>query len=103
MPVLPGKDFRAYAPVFPDAYKTIQAGIDYLTKEKGVKRIYLMGYSMGARMTSAFLADQPHPTVVGFIGVGVLGGAASLWTPTRASGESVSRSLMCTRTVHRLI
>jgi dienelactone hydrolase len=45
-----------------------------LTKEKGVKRIYLMGYSMGARMTSAFLAEQPHPTVVGFIGVGVLEG-----------------------------
>lgn len=74
MPVLPSKDFRAYAPTFPDAYKTIQAGIDYLTKEKGVKRIYLMGYSMGARMTSAFLAEQPHPAVVGYIGVGVLEG-----------------------------
>jgi len=74
MPVLPGKDFRAHAPAFPDAYKTIQAGIDYLTKEKGVKRIYIVGYSMGARMTSAFLAEQPHPAVVGFIGVGVLEG-----------------------------
>ena len=74
MPVLPDKDFRAYAPAFPDAYKTIQAGIDYLTKEKGVKRIYIVGYSMGARMTSAFLAKQPHPAVVGFIGVGLLEG-----------------------------
>jgi pimeloyl-ACP methyl ester carboxylesterase len=74
MPVLPGKDFRAYAPVFPDAYKTIQAGIDYLTKEKGVKRIYIMGYSMGARMTSAYLSEQQHPAIVGFIGVGVLEG-----------------------------
>lgn len=74
MPVLASKDFRVYGPVFPDAYKTIQAAIDYLTKEKGVKRIYLMGYSMGARMTSAFLAAQPHPAVVGFIGVGVLKG-----------------------------
>jgi hypothetical protein len=74
MPVLSVKDFRAYAPTFPDAYKTIQAAIDYLTKEKGVKRIYLMGYSMGARMTSAFLVEKPHPIVVGFIGVGLLKG-----------------------------
>jgi dienelactone hydrolase len=74
MPALSGKDFRAYAPAFPDAYKTIQTAIDYLTKEKGVKRIYLMGYSMGARMTSAFLAEQPHHAVVGFIGVGMLEG-----------------------------
>ena len=61
MPVLTVKDFRAYAPTFPDAHKTIQAAIDYLTKEKGVKRIYLMGYSMGARMTSAFLAEKLAP------------------------------------------
>jgi pimeloyl-ACP methyl ester carboxylesterase len=74
MPVLPTKDFRAYAPTFPEAYSTIQAAIDYLTKEKGVKRIYLMGYSMGARMTSSFLAKQARPAVVGFIGVGVLKG-----------------------------
>jgi pimeloyl-ACP methyl ester carboxylesterase len=74
LPVLPTKDFKAYAPTFPDAYKTIQTAIDYLTKEKGVKRIHVMGYSMGARMTTSFLAKQPHPAVVGFIGVGVLEG-----------------------------
>lgn len=77
MPVLPGKDFRAYAATFPEAHKTLQAAIDYLTKEKGVKRIYLMGYSMGARMTTSFLAEQPHPAVVGYIGVGVLEGGGS--------------------------
>ncbi len=74
MPVLPVKDFQAYAPTFPDAYATIQAAIDYLTKEKGIKRIYVMGYSMGARMTAAFLVEKPHPAVVGFIGVGLLKG-----------------------------
>ena len=74
MPVLPGKDFRAYPPVFPEAYRTIQAAIDFLAKEKGVKRIYLLGYSMGARMTSAFLGGEPHPEVVGYIGVGLLEG-----------------------------
>jgi pimeloyl-ACP methyl ester carboxylesterase len=77
MPVLPVKDFRAYAATFPDAYKTIQAGIDYLTKEKGVKRVYLIGYSMGARMTTSFLAEQPHPAVVGYIGVGLLQGGGN--------------------------
>lgn len=74
MPTLPGRDFRAYSSVFPDAYKTIQAGIDYLTKEKSVRRVYLVGYSMGARMSSAFLAMQKDPAVVGFIGVGMLEG-----------------------------
>jgi pimeloyl-ACP methyl ester carboxylesterase len=74
MPVLPGQKYQAYAATFPDAYKTIQSAIDYLTKEKGVKRIYLMGYSMGARMTTSFLAEQPHPVVVGYIGVGLLQG-----------------------------
>lgn len=74
MPVLSTKEFKAYAPTFPDAYRTIQAAIDFLTKEKGVKRIYVLGYSMGARMTSSFLANQPSPAVVGFIGVGLLEG-----------------------------
>lgn len=74
MPDLPGSDFRAYASTFPEAYRTLLAAIDFLTKEKGVKRVYLLGYSMGARMTSAFLAEQPQPAVVGFIGVGLLEG-----------------------------
>lgn len=74
MPVLPGRDFRIYAPAFPDAYKTLQTAIDFLTKEQGVTRIYLLGYSMGARMTTSFLATQPHHAVIGFIGVGLLQG-----------------------------
>lgn len=74
MPALPGQDFRAYAPFFPVAHQTIQAAIDYLMQEKGIKRIYLMGYSMGSRMTSSFLAEKPHPAIAGFIGVGVLQG-----------------------------
>ncbi|MBC7781516.1 MAG: hypothetical protein H7125_15595 [Proteobacteria bacterium] len=36
-------------------------------KDKGVERIYLMGYSMGGRMTSASLANQPVPGIVGYI------------------------------------
>jgi pimeloyl-ACP methyl ester carboxylesterase len=74
MPVLSSTNYQDYAPTFPDAFKAIQAAIDYLTIEKGVKRIYLMGYSMGARMTTAFLAERPTPVIVGYIGVGLLEG-----------------------------
>jgi uncharacterized protein len=78
MPVVPGKrskeTFLSYASTFPDAYKRIQAAIDFLTKEKGVERLYLMGYSMGGRMTSAFLANHPDSGIAGYIGVGLLGG-----------------------------
>jgi len=78
MPVIPGKPnpekFQEYASTFPEAYKTIQAGIDFLKKEKGVERIYLMGYSMGGRMTTGFLAQNPDSGVIGYIGIGLLGG-----------------------------
>lgn len=91
MPVLPVKDFRAYAPTFPDAYKTIQAAIDYLTREKGVKRIYLMGYSMGARMTTSFIVERPTPVIVGYIGVGLLeGGGKPLDANQNLSGIRLS-------------
>jgi len=78
MPVLAAQNYLAYAAVFPDAYKTLQAAIDYLANEKGIKRIYVMGYSMGARMTTSFLASRENPAVVGYIGVGVLEGGGDL-------------------------
>ena len=78
MPTLPGAKsldlFEEYASTFPEAYARIQAAIDFLKKEKGVERIYLMGHSMGGRMTTAFLANSPDAPVVGYIGVGLLGG-----------------------------
>lgn len=78
MPVVSGSKnpdkFLEYGPTFPEAYKTIQAGIEFLKKEKGVERIYLMGYSMGGRMTTGFLAQNPGSGVIGYIGVGLLGG-----------------------------
>jgi predicted alpha/beta-hydrolase family hydrolase len=79
MPTLAGKRspelFQEYESTFPDAYKRIQTGIDFLRKDKGVERIYLMGYSMGGRMTTAYLANNPQAGVDGYIGVGLLGGA----------------------------
>lgn len=78
MPVVSGEKspdkFLEYGPTFPEAYKAIQAGIDFLKKEKGVERIYLMGYSMGGRMTTGFLAQHPDSGIAGYIGVGLLGG-----------------------------
>lgn len=78
MPTIQGKyspdKFKEYEAYFPEAYKTIKAGIDFLRNEKGVERIYLMGYSMGGRMTTAYLAENPESGVVGYIGVGLLAG-----------------------------
>ncbi len=78
LPVLATADYLAYAATFPDAYKTIQAAIEYLSKEKGVSRIYVLGYSMGARMTTAFLASTDVTSVSGYIGVGILEGGGDL-------------------------
>ena len=62
------------AAAFPEAYQRIQAAIDFLKKEQKVERIYLMGHSMGGRMTSAFLVNYPDAGAVGYIGVGLLAG-----------------------------
>lgn len=78
MPVLPFSGYLAYAATFPDAFNTLQSAIDYLINEKGVKRIYVMGYSMGARMTTAFLVSRENSIVAGYIGVGVLEGGGEL-------------------------
>jgi len=69
-----GKDWEKYADEFPRAYREIQAGIDFLRKEKGVTKIYLMGHSMGSRMATAFLVEHPDSGIAGFIGVGVKNG-----------------------------
>ena len=67
-------DSPELAAAFPEAYQRIQAAIDFLRREKGVERVYLMGHSMGGRMTSGFLANTPDAGVVGFIGVGLTAG-----------------------------
>jgi len=96
MPVLPGppsrsqERFLAYAETFPEAFRRIQAGIDFLHDDLHVRRIYLMGYSMGGRMTTAFLASHPQPgLVVGYIGVGLV-----------ASGPEPLNSNLSLRRIH---
>lgn len=60
-----------YGGLFPDAYKRIDAAIQVLQRQKGVKTIYLMGHSMGSRMATGYLSDNPQSKVAGFIGVGI--------------------------------
>ena len=65
------KDWKKYADDFSQAYEMIQAGISYLRNEKGVETIFLMGHSMGSRMASAFVADNPDQSIKGLIVAGI--------------------------------
>lgn len=58
---------------FPAAYQRIDAAIAFLTKEKGVTQIYLMGHSLGVLISTSYLAKNPESAVKGFIGVGIVG------------------------------
>jgi uncharacterized protein len=58
---------------FPAAYQRIDEAIAFLTGEKGVTRIYLMGHSLGTRITIGYLATHPVPALRGYIGVGIYG------------------------------
>ena len=69
----PGGNWRGYAEYFPDAYASIAATVKIL-KQKGIKRIYLMGHSMGSRMATGYLANTENHGIHGFIGVGVRNG-----------------------------
>jgi len=68
---LPNGDigWREYADEFPDAYQRIEQGVARL-QQLGVRKIYLMGHSMGARMASAFIANHPNSPIDGLIVAG---------------------------------
>lgn len=59
----------AYAPRYPEVEKLIDQGIDYLTREKNVKTVYLVGFSVGSRMMTAYLAKHPDRSFAGYVGV----------------------------------
>ena len=65
-----GGNWRTYEEHFPDAYARIAATVKVL-QQKGIKRIYLMGHSMGSRMATAYLANTNNHGISGFIGIGV--------------------------------
>jgi dienelactone hydrolase len=68
------KQWEAYAADFPRARSEIEAGIAFLRNEKKVERIYLMGHSMGSRMATSYLANNPKAPIAGFVGVGIRNG-----------------------------
>jgi len=62
-------NFKDYDSVFPQAYAAFNKGIARM-QQLGVKKIYLMGHSMGARMASAFIATHPDAPIAGLIVAG---------------------------------
>ena len=72
MPTTSG-NWKTYKKLFPDAYSRIAATVKVL-QQKGMKRIYLMGHSMGTRMATAYLANYKDHGISGFIGVGIRNG-----------------------------
>ena len=67
-------NWREYENFFPDAHKRIADAVRYLKNTKNVKTVFLMGHSMGSRMATSYLADNPNSGIAGFIGVGMRNG-----------------------------
>ena len=59
---------------FPAAHERVAQAIQFLTQEKGVTQIYLMGHSLGTRITISYMAaNKDIPSLRGYIGVGIYG------------------------------
>ena len=71
---MPGgdKNWKEFSSDFPAAYQAIQASVDYLRNEKGINKVYLIGFSMGARMASSYVSKYPMVGLSGFVGVSML-------------------------------
>lgn len=65
------KSWREYEDDFPKAFDKIRDGIKFLMEKKGVKKVYLMGHSMGSRMVSAYVAYNADHGVDGLIVAGL--------------------------------
>lgn len=63
--------WQDYRHLFPKAFQTIENSIKYLTKNHHVKKVFLIGHSMGSRMASAYIAATPSHKISGFIGIGM--------------------------------
>lgn len=72
-----GKEYQAYEADQPKVDAMIDEAIAFL-QERGVKRIYLMGHSLGAGMSSAYLVTHPKAPIVGYIAVGCRGDMGAL-------------------------
>lgn len=63
-------NWRDYTDSFPDAYALIINAIKFLKKEKDIEKIFLIGHSMGSRVSSAFVAENPNQPISGLIVAG---------------------------------
>ena len=73
MPILPNEaEYDKYKPLFPEIAPRINAGIAFL-KSKGIKRIIIIGHSMGATMAGHYMATNPGAEVQALVGIGVSG------------------------------
>lgn len=71
LPVLaPDATLKAYAALYNDAAPRIAAAVAAL-RAKGVTRIVLVGYGLGAQMAATYLAATPEAGVSGLIGIGL--------------------------------
>ena len=74
MPILPNEaSHDDYTVVFPEAPTRIDAAVNYLKKEMGVKRVVLVAHSLGSSMT-AYHLSRNQPKVDGFVAIGMGGG-----------------------------
>lgn len=64
------KKFEEYAFDFEEAYKRIDNAIIFLKQEKNVNKIFLFGHSMGSRMVSSYIKNNPSKKLAGVIIVG---------------------------------
>ena len=64
------KNWKEYAEDFPDAHARIADALSFLEKEKKLEKVYLMGHSMGARMASAYMSENPDSGISGLIVAG---------------------------------
>ncbi len=90
MPILSGdKNLVDYDPTLPEAFQRLDAGIEYLLG-KGVKKIFLVGHSLGALTTLVYGSERRKEQI---------GGIAALSSP---SGPAASKYLQPERMLARI-
>ena len=73
MPILPNEaEHDKYKRLFPEITPRINAGIAFL-KSKGVKRIIIIGHSMGATMAGHYMATNSKADVRALVAIGATG------------------------------
>ncbi len=71
MPILENQaEARDYAPLFAEVTPRLNTAVQYL-KQQGIKNIVIIAHSMGAAMSSYYLANNPKHGIRAFVGIGM--------------------------------